>query len=886
MSYDGISGINIGQAKLDEYKGHSDDAALNSQGKFSNRTVRKFNNKVGSYLSTSPTHSHDLQLQQDRAQKKLNKRRVAVLNDQGDAAKAAKNVNKSPLTANSGGKLEVAPCPDLDKSIKEFLALAKDPLAHGRVGELGFNEIVTDKEASVKPLGSGSTKAIVDPEKFSRRVQKDFAVFLGNTIKSTNTPHGLERLRQTVQQQFNDGQISETQKTNLNKLISKQYDLQLKNFPAYLNSLTSKSGSDEDRHEVAREKLAAIHEMTMAAQAHNPGVVKKHHQMLKAAALDCYRDCGSSTPPRGEDLFKAQEFVQRLDQEASDWLKPVLKLTSQHPERRLEQAAQSVAPQVDHLKLQLDEIPALERSMNDTAQKAVKLMEAMTKLDTEIDQQQEQLATEIRELKEMREKAGDWRRFNLVYQHRRNKNLERQAVLRETITSKTAEKASNRDRYDGLKKSFNSEFQARNELEKAYGKSVAVLAKPPQSSVATLSWQNELTELDDIKVVTEFDKACIHHHLESLAAKFPPSDLDREESFGTTYVKGLAKDYVRFIRGDKFLPSAALQKVQSEGRISNVLKVNIAPDTSSFDDVRREEIQEELIPALRSPQGSSPDISSTVTPESLTTEDADEPLPVATLSAGEFAEMVEASLLEYSAEVDGTDVNQDTINALKTVIEQQIGNQELQEDDLGDLAGLMTYYATTPFDESGSSPQYWTLEELTPGLQAGIDALKEGKTADEAIDAMELKLRGPELQQITDTEETDSVLGDTASIQVSDYVDALFASTPPDTGKVITRENQQQLLQQLAEAHEESVIAEHSLEMVAYQLHKQMTLPPEESTVSDFQTLSDALNDAISKLREQKPYTEAVDTMLARLKGLPGIKHQDNGDDLVEPLEV
>ena len=262
MNSDGISGINVGQVKLDNYEGNSKDANLNAKGSFSGRNVRKFNNKVGSYL----TRSHDLQVQQDRAQKTLNNRRITVLNTQGDASKAASEASHSAVTSNKGGKLEVAKCPDLDKSLQDFKKLASDPMANGKVGQYGWDENVSDQgETTVTPSGSGSTRKIVDPEKFKQRVQKDLTVFLGNTIKGTDTPHGLERLRQTVVQQFDEGQISQSQQTHLNKLISKQYQLQLKNFPSYLAGLQAKDDSDEAHHTLAQEKLAAIHEITIAA---------------------------------------------------------------------------------------------------------------------------------------------------------------------------------------------------------------------------------------------------------------------------------------------------------------------------------------------------------------------------------------------------------------------------------------------------------------------------------------------------------------------------------------------------------------------------------------------------------------------------------------------
>ena len=67
MGNSGIKGIQIDQAKLDRYEGSKEDSSLNSEGKFSRFSVRKLAN-AASYL----TRSHDLQIEQGKAQKELN----------------------------------------------------------------------------------------------------------------------------------------------------------------------------------------------------------------------------------------------------------------------------------------------------------------------------------------------------------------------------------------------------------------------------------------------------------------------------------------------------------------------------------------------------------------------------------------------------------------------------------------------------------------------------------------------------------------------------------------------------------------------------------------------------------------------------------------------
>ena len=863
MNNDGISGINIGQTKLDNYEGNTKDANLNAKGSFSGRNVRKFNNNVGSYL----TGSHDLQTQQDRAQKKLNSRRIAVLTTQGDASKAASEASHSAVTTNKGGQLKVASCPDLDNSLQEFKKLASDPMASGKVGQFGWDEKVSEQgETTVTPSGTGSSRKIVDPEKFKQRVQKDLTVFLGNTIKGTDTPHGLERLRQTVEHQFDDGQISKSQKTHLNKLIGKQYQLQLKNFPAYLAGLQAKDDSDEARHTLAKEKLAAIHEITIAAQEHDPGIVKKHHQMLKAAALDCYEQCGRSTSPRATNLFEAQEWVQRLEQEASDWLAPVLELTSKHPSQRLEQAAKSVAAQVDPLKLQLDEIPALERSMSKTAAEAVKLMQDMAKLESVIGQKQKQLGREILELKQMREDAGRFRRMNLAYQYRRRNNLQRQEALRETITDSTSKETTNIDQFNNFKKTYNGEFQAQNELREKYGSSVEVLPKAPAPSTSSLGWKTEVSKLDGHDLATEFDKACINHHLDSLASKFPGHDIEEGESFGTKYVTDTAREYVRAVKDRRELPAIALRTALGEGRISSVLQVQKTLDTSGFDDIAQSS-EEQLIPALR-PKNTSP-VNGQPEPQTKEAlEDAtplgDAPIPVATLDSSDFSELLKQKL-------DGSqnpDVTPDNIELITSQLEQMLTQEKLPEDGLEALADFFEYCASTP--DSSEPPNYWHLAELIPGLQAGIDTLKSGKSSDEAVDEMgRVLLARTETPQSSKTDETDSLLGDSASIQVSAYIDSLFENFSPVSTGAITLEDQNALLQQLATAHEDSDIEESDLDMVAFHLHKTLRQAPESSQAADFGRLSDALTLALGELINQQPLAVATRTMNEKLSESP-----------------
>lgn len=893
MNSEGISGIHIGQPKLDQYEGKSDDAALNSQGKFSNRKVRKFNNAVGSYLSSSPTHSHDLQLQQDRAQKTLNKRRITVLNDQGDASKAAKNVNKSPLTTNTGGKLVVAPCQDLEKSVTDFLALAKDPLAHGRVGEYGYNEEVTKEATKVTPQGPGTTKAIVNPEKFARRVQKDFTIFLGNTIKSTDTPHGLERLRQTVKQQFEAEQISKPQKAHLDKLIGKQYDLQLKNFPSYLTSLTAKADSDEARHEVAREKLAAIHEITIAAKEHDPGIVKKHHQMLKAAALDCYQDCGRSTPPKGADLYQAQEWVQRLEQEATDWLAPVLNLTSKHPNQRLKQAARSVAAQVDQLKLQLDEIPALERSMSTAATKAVKLMADMAKLESVIDQDQKQLGKKMLELKDMSESAGRFKRLNLVYQYRRKQNIQRQAVLRETIIADTSKKETSLDQFNSYRNSYNGDFKARNKLREKYGNSVEVLPKAPPPSNSALAWKAEISTLDGHNSITEFDKACINHHLDSLAPKFPSQDIEGAESLGIQYVNDVAKTYVSAVKDQSVLPIVALKSALGEGRISSVVQVQKAPNTSGYTDISQSTDEEQSIPALR-PKNSSPVNKQ---PEPQTTEaledtfsPKEETPQVASLNGSDFSALLKRTLEKSQ----NPDVTPENLKQIALQLEQMLANEELPEDGLEALADFFEYCASTP--DGSEPPNYWKLDELMPGLQAGINVLKEEQTADEAVDEMERVLEErtstTQTRATSETSETDSVLGSSTSIQVSEYIDSLFENFSPVATGSITGEDQDTLLGQLATAHENPDIQESDLNMVAFHLNNTLRQQPVSSQPIDFGLLSDALASALDQLNNKQSFLVAnkmLDEKLAK-SSLPDSAGQNklrgNEEEPVDQIEV
>ena len=858
MNSDGISGINIGQAKLDKYEGTSDEAALNSKGKFSSRTVRKLNNNVGSYL----TRSHDVQVQQDRAQKTLNKRRISVLNDQGDAAKAATNVNHSALTSNSNGKLEVARCPELDQSIKEFLALAKDPLALGKVGQHGYNEEVPEGEEGERkavPQGPGASRNIVNPEKFARRVQKDFAVFLGNAIKSADTPHGLERLRQTVGEQLDAGQITDKQASHLNRLISKQYDIQLQNFPAYLASLKPSADSDEARHQLASEKLAAIHEMTIAAEQHDHSVVAKHHQMLKGAALECYEDCGKTTPPTAENLFQAQDWLQRLEQEAESWLKPVLDLTSRHPEQRMEQAAKSVAAQADPLKLQLDEIPALERSMKDTAAKAVKLMTDMARLESVMEQEQSQLGQKMRELQEMRKDAGRLRRLNLAYQYRRRKNLHTQTALRETITANANKKATSLDQFNNYKQSYNGEFQTRNELREKYGESVEVLPEPAAPSASALLWKTEVAKLEGHDLATEFDQACINHHLDSLASKFPDKDVGNEQNFGTQYVSDVAREYVSAVKDRRVLPFAALRSAVGEGYISSVIQVQKAPDTSGYADIAQSS-EEPLIPALR-PKNSPPVNSQ---PEPQTTEDPqdppaldNEPETIATLNGSGFSEL----LLQTLEGSQNPDVTPENLNQLAPQLEQMLADNPLPADGLEELADFFEFCLSA--QDENNPTNHWKLNELVPGLEAGIQALKAGQTADQAVDAMDQTLRSTATTPASETatSDTDSVLSESAAIQVSDYIDSLFEYFSPAAMGSITREDQDALLRQLATAHEDPDVEENDLNMVAFHLNKTLRQAPASSETMDFGLLSDALDDALGQLKNKQPFSAATTAM-------------------------
>ena len=601
--------------------------------------------------------------------------------------------------------------------------------------------------------------------------------------------------------------------------------------------------------------------------------------MLKDAALDCYEQCGKSTLPRGADLFQVHEWVQRLEDEATDWLQPVMEITSKHPQQRMKQAEESVAVQVDSLKSQLDEIPAIERSMSKTAGEAVKLMEKMARLESDISQEQKDLGKEMQKLQQMREDAGTFRRINLAYQFRRRKNLQGQASLRETITSSSSEKGLQLDKFNKLKKTYNGEFQARNELKQKYGKSVDVLPQPPTPSASALVWKAEIAKLDDYAIATEFDKACINHHLDSLASKFPAGDIETTDSFGSKYVTDIAKKYVSEIKDQKTLPAVALGKALGEGRISSVLQIQKAPDTTGFNNVINSE-EEPLIPALRTP--GSPSVHPTVT-EDTPPEAA--PLTDATMDADNFAQLMKETL-------EFTDLSEADFEQMIPGLEQMLGDQTLSKDGLTALAEFFELCLSAE-DENDPSNQ-WTADGLMPGLEAGLNILKTGGSTDEAVDAMDRYLR--EETQVNQTidplSDTDSLMGDTASIQVSTYIDAIFDSSSPARSGIITQDDQNLLMQQLAEAHEDPRIEEGDLDMVAYRLHKALldTPPSETSQTVDFNRVTAALSGATDQLinfQSLDGATAVINEQLANLSS-PNSPAQDKrqGNDALTYDEI
>lgn len=559
MSNHGISGINIGQTKLDDYEGNTEEANLNARGSFSGRKARK----IGSYL----TGSHDLQIQQDQAQKVLNKKRINVLKDDGNADKAAREVSTSAVNTNKEGKLEVARCPALEKSLMEFEKLAKNPMANGKVGNQGWSEkAIGQDEKKVVPEGTGSTRNIVDPEKFKQRIQKDLTVFLGNTIKSTNTPHGLERLRLIVENQFSSGQISEPQKKHLNKLLGKQFERQMKGFPGYLAGLKPDNDSDSAKHELAHKKLSAIHEMTIAAKSFDPAIVKKHKNMLKTQGMACYENCGKYTPSKCDDLYQVSKCLTRLRGEGNKLLEPVIKLTSKNPRHRMEQADQSVVTKIASLNQQLKEIPALEHSMSKVAKNAVELMRSVSKLESKTEKDRDQLGRVSQELKKMKSGTGLLGALKPSYQKRRHNKKNTEKALRKSISANDKRQSNLQEQFRGLGQDYKKQFDAKNALLQKYGKSVEVLPEAYAPSSLSSIWKTEVSKLDENTLATEFDRACINHFLDSFADKFPREYFENEESLGVECVQKVAKEYVRAVESNE-PPFAALKSAFKEGRI-------------------------------------------------------------------------------------------------------------------------------------------------------------------------------------------------------------------------------------------------------------------------------------------------------------------------------
>ena len=98
----------------------------------------------------------------------------------------------------------------------------------------------------------------------------------------------------------------------------------------------------------------------------------------------------------------------------------------------------------------------------------------------------------------------------------------------------------------------------------------------------------------------------------------------------------------------------------------------------------------------------------------------------------------------------------------------------MPEDGLEALADFFEFCVSTPYDSEKS--KYWPMDELMPYLQTGIDALKSGKNADDAVVAMEQAMVTPSVNQEPEVTAsgTDSLLSDSAYIQVSDYIGSLF----------------------------------------------------------------------------------------------------------------
>ena len=690
----GMKGIDIQQAKLNRYEGNKENAELNSKGKFNHRNVRKLANAT-SYL----TRSHDIQVEQGTAQKTLNQFRIKTLTTEGDAHKAAQQVSGSNVSKNEGGALNVDQCPELEDHIEQILKVADHKLAKGQVGDEGY----TEANDNVSPKGSGKTRHIVDTEKFAALVKRDLTTFLGNTIKTTDTPHGLDRLRRTVDDQQSKGHITEPHAEKLKQLITKQYTLQLKNFPAYLQGLSPKDDSAQAKHELAREKLEAIHEMTVAVSKHSGKVLGQFHHQLKMAALASFSDCAEHTSPHPTDLKETSSLQSRIQYERNQLLTPVLAKTSGNVEARLAEADRSTATARATLQTQMDEIPGLEKSMQDTVITAIDLMKQTKKQETRLAEKERELHSVEAELIARRNKTGRLRVLNPSYQRFRTTNLKAQNRLRTHIATTQADITQKRKDFLELQARHTSEKQELKEKQDLYGESVQVLAPPPPLTGNSFELELFIAELDS-NSVSSLDEACLHYHLNSLA----------DNGAAPAQLNVLAREYVAQINDQGSSARDALANQYTQGQ---VISQPASLGSEPIDEIDDEWLDDEFYAsddAILSTEQLA-ELEANETPAS------DEDLSL--LIAG----LQEATSNPYITEDHQTQLSELAISAYTDLELPKAGVQELSDR-------LITIQELKTNDEP---PLCWQFEDLFAGFKLGIEALRQGKNTEAALDAMD-----------------------------------------------------------------------------------------------------------------------------------------------------
>ena len=751
-------------------------------------------------------------------------------------SKAAQEVSSSAIKKNKGGQLNVSDCRELNAHIEQILEIKDHKLAKGKVGNEGYR----DTDGEIRPRGLGKTRQIVDAKKFEDLVERDLTIFLGNTIKTTNTPHGLDRLRQTVEQLERNGTLNEPHPTLLKQQITKQYTRQLQSFPDYLAQLAAQDDSPEAQHVLAREKLEAIHEMTVAVQKHSPETLKKFHHQLKVDALKCFTECAEHTKPHSTDLSATQDRLKRIEYEKTELLKPILVQTSTGVEGRLSQADTSSQASRAALQAQLDEIPRLEVSMQEMVKTSIELAKQTKKLKDTHEARARELEPVVTELTNRKQKAGRWRRINPAYQRFRNANIKKQSRLRNEIKTIQSDTTQKRQKYTELQTRFAHEKQQLQGKKEQYGTSVSVLqpTRPlTEGSFDIKPFTSKITS----DSLTALDEACLHYHLSRLSEKNASSEQ----------LKTLAEEYVNQIHNGDTSPLDIFASQLNQALIINKPVVDSEPDIEWEED-----------------EWDDDDIdTSSSTPETmLTTEQLAELTKIGTdqtplLSDEDFTESISKKLKDST----NPKVTEEQKKELTELLVSTYTNPDLPKAGVQALADRLVEIQNYKYDLVGyvldedSSPESdnkevvcWQYEDLMTGFNKGIEALRQGSDTGEALDAMDHSFSTDSIHS-----DTDSAYGESPEA-LSDFATESLAhiyhlkSRPLTTEQYIKLEDQ---LDELYQNHPEKTILCDNLVHHLSKLYTSTTgeQPPEHS----FETISSALTAGITVINEGKEYSEA-----------------------------